>query len=217
MKKFGRSKAGAVDCNEDEADETGETDERAGTGTPNPGAVVDADGLRVDTETVLSAGIQDISNTLVEDFKLNDVLRIILETMYRAIGFRPVLLCIRDARSNTMQGRFGLGPDVPELARKFHFPLSFTPDIFHAAISKGADILISDVNDPKIADRIPGWFRDSVQTSTFVLLPLTIKQKPVALIYADKDHADEIVISERELSLLKTLRNQAVLAIKQAS
>lgn len=170
-----------------------------------------------DAEAVLSAGIQDISNTLVEEFKLNDVLRIILETMYRAMGFKRVLLCIRDARTNTMQGRFGLGPEVVELAKKFNFPLSFTPDIFHVATSKGADILISDVNDATIAERIPSWFRASVQSQTFVLLPLTIKHKPVALIYADKDCAGEIVISDKELSLLRTLRNQAVLAIKQAS
>lgn len=170
-----------------------------------------------DAEGVLSAGIQDISNTLVEDYKLNDVLRIILETIYRAMGFKRVLLCIRDARTNTMQGRFGLGPEVGELAKKFHFPLSFTPDIFHVATSKGADILISDVNDATIAARIPDWFRATVQAQTFVLLPLTIKQKPVALIYAEKELAGEIVISDKELSLLRTLRNQAVLAIKQAS
>ena len=218
LKKFSRSKGSAHggDEAEDAASEAAAVS-KGGAGGTVPSGVFDVDGLRVDTETVLSAGIQDISNTLVEDFKLNDVLRIILETMYRAIGFRRVLLCIRDARSNTMQGRFGLGPEVSELARKFCFPLSFTPDIFHVATSTGADILISDVNDPGIADRIPGWFRDSVQASTFVLLPLTIKQKPVALIYTDKDHAGEIVISERELSLLKTLRNQAVLAIKQSS
>jgi hypothetical protein len=40
----------------------------------------------VASEVILMAGIQDISNALVSDFKLNDVLRIILETMYRAKG-----------------------------------------------------------------------------------------------------------------------------------
>ncbi|CAL93873.1 serine/threonine protein kinase [Azoarcus olearius] len=170
-----------------------------------------------DAQAVLTAGIQDISNTLVEEFKLNDILRIILETMYRAMGFRRVLLCIRDARSNTMQGRFGFGPEVTELAKQFRFTLSFTPDIFHAATSKGVDILISDVDDAKIAERIPAWFRKGVTAKTFVLFPLTIKNAPVALIYADKEHAGEIEITEKELSLLRTLRNQAVLAIKQST
>ncbi len=168
-------------------------------------------------EVILLAGIQDISNTLVEDFKLNDVLRIILETMYRAKGFKRVILCVRDARSNSMLGRFGFGPDALEIARRFNFSLVFTPDIFHAALSKGVDILITDTNDPKISTRIPEWFRKGVNAGTFVIFPLCIKSNPVAMIYADNDHAGEIVIPEKELSLLRTLRNQAVLAIKQSS
>ena len=168
-------------------------------------------------ESILMAGIQDISNTLVEDFKLNDVLRIILETMYRAKGFKRVILCIRDGRNNTMLGRFGFGPDAQEKAKNFNFSLTFTPDIFHAALSKNVDILISDINDPKIFARIPEWFRKGVAAETFVIFPLCIKGNPVAMIYADRDYAGEIVIPEKELSLLRTLRNQAVLAIKQST
>ena len=168
-------------------------------------------------EAILMAGIQDISNTLVEDFKLNDVLRIILETMYRAKGFKRVILCIRDGRNNSMLGRFGFGPDAQEKAKRFNFALTFTPDIFHAALSKNVDILISDTNDPKIAARIPEWFRKGVGAETFVIFPLCIKGNPVAMIYADCDGAGEIVIPEKELSLLRTLRNQALLAIKQST
>ena len=169
------------------------------------------------SEVILMAGIQDISNTLVEDFKLNDVLRIILETMYRAKGFKRVILCVRDAGNNSMLGRFGFGPDAIEVTRRFNFSLVFTPDIFHAALSKGVDILISDTNDVKISSRIPAWFRKGVNAGTFVIFPLCIKKNPVAMIYAGCDRAGEIVISEKELSLLRTLRNQAVLAIKQSS
>jgi len=167
-------------------------------------------------EAILTAGIRDISNSLVEDFSLNDVLRIILETMFRAKGFRRVILCIKDARANAMQGRFGFGPEATEIAKKFRFSLNGTPDIFLAAIGKGVDILISDINDPKIADRVPEWYRRSVGAGTFVLFPLTIKNNPVAMIYADMEQPGAIVIPEKELSLLRTLRNQAVLAIKQA-
>ena len=168
-------------------------------------------------EVILMAGIQDISNTLVEEFKLNDVLRIILETMYRAKGFKRVILCVRDARSNTMLGRFGFGPDALEMAKRFGFSLVFTPDIFHAALSKGVDILISDTKDPKIVARIPGWYSKGINAGTFVIFPLCIKNNPVAMIYADSDCAGDIVIPEKELSLLRTLRNQAVLAIKQST
>jgi hypothetical protein len=111
----------------------GESDPLAGAGGESGVATADA-------QAVLTAGIQDISNTLIDGFKLNDILRIILETMYRAMGFKRVVLCIRDAKAGVMQGRFGFGPDANEVAQGFRFPLSFTPDIFHAATSKGVDL-----------------------------------------------------------------------------
>lgn len=169
-----------------------------------------------DAQTTLAAGIQDISNSLVDDFALNDILRITLEIMYRAMGFQRVLLCLKEAKTGTMGGRFGFGPDTNELAKKFRFPLAYSVDVFHLSTSKGLDIIISDVDDPKIADKIPAWYRKSVSAKTFVLFPLTIKGNPVALIYCDRDTAGSIVIPEKELSLLKTLRNQALLAIKQS-
>ena len=210
--------------------ETGASDDGAGSDTILADAVpVGAPGsLPVDgeddtvsrvgsPEAILMAGIQDISNTLVEEFKLNDVLRIILETMYRAKGFKRVVLCVRDARNNTMLGRFGFGPDSVEVSKRFSFSLAYTPDIFHAALSKGVDILITDTNDPKIVARIPEWYRKGVNAGTFVIFPLCIKNNPVAMIYADSDSQGDIVIPEKELALLRTLRNQAVLAIKQSA
>ena len=167
-------------------------------------------------QDTLAAGIQDISNSLVDDFSLNDVLRIILETMYRAMGFQRVLLCLKNAKTGQMAGRFGFGGDTTELARRFSFPLSYAADVFHLATSKGVDIIITDIDDPKIADKIPAWYRQTSLAKTFVLFPLTIKGNPVALIYCDRDKAGSIVIPEKELALLKTLRNQAVLAIKQS-
>ncbi|MFY9326518.1 MAG: HDOD domain-containing protein [Georgfuchsia sp.] len=168
------------------------------------------------SESVLTAGIQDISNSLVDDFSLNDILRIILETMYRAIGFKRVLFCLKDVRNGMMAGRFGFGPDTAEIVKHFRFPLAYAPDVFHLSSSKGADILISNIDDAKIADKIPAWYRQNVPARTFVLLPLNIKHQQLALIYCDMDKPGAIVFSERELQLLKTLRNQAVLAIKQA-
>ena len=121
--------------------------------------------------------------------------------MYRAKGFKRIILCVRDARSNSMLGRFGFGPNAPEIAKRFRFSLVFAADIFHAALANGVDVLISDTSEAKIAARIPAWFRKAVSAETFVVFPLCVKGNPVAMIYADREHAGEIVISEKELSL----------------
>jgi hypothetical protein len=166
-------------------------------------------------QSVLAAGIQDITNTLAGSFQLNDVLRMILETMYRAVGFTRVLLCIRDPAANALRGRFGFGADIDQiLKRGFSIPLAPARDAFHAAISQGADIFIADVDGDQIRDHIPAWYRALIPARSLLLFPVLINGKPVGLLYADSD-AGAIELGSAELNLLKTLRNQAVLAIKQ--
>jgi serine/threonine protein kinase len=170
---------------------------------------------------LLAAGIQDITNTMVEDFKLNEVLRMILETMLRALRFRRVLFCLRDPKSDALTGRFGLGDGVESVVKKFKVPLKMPPgapvDLFGAVCLKGADTLIADATLPQITGRLPGWYTQGVNAPAFVLLPLLMKGAPFGLIYADKARPGAIELGEKELSLLRTLRNQAVMAFKQAS
>ncbi|MDD2879310.1 MAG: HDOD domain-containing protein [Rhodoferax sp.] len=167
----------------------------------------------------LAAGIQDITNVMVEDFKLSDVLRMILEAMFRALDFHRIIFCMRDAKTDTLTGRFGLGEGVEGVVKSFCVPLSgvAVPDLFATICTKGADTLISDASDPRLADRLPGWYRKLYNAPTFLILPLAIKGKPFGLIYADKAEKGGLRVDEKELALLRTLRNQAVMAFKQSS
>jgi len=169
------------------------------------------------SQSILSSGLQDISNSLIDDaVSINDILRMILEAMYTGMGFTHVVLCIKDGRRNTMCGKFGFGNDVQSLIKAFDFSLAEKPDVFLVALQNNADILITDIDDPKIATRIPAWYRQNVSARTFVLFPIIVKGKPIGLIYADRPGPGDIAIPEKELSLLKSLRNQAVLAIRQS-
>lgn len=93
--------------------------------------------------------------------------------------------------------------------------MAFTPDVFHLAMDKGADIVIEDVTAQNIASKIPTWYREAVTSQSFLLLPVMINGKAIALFYADMEQANAMQVSQRQLSLLRTLRNQAVLAIRQ--
>lgn len=168
-------------------------------------------------QSVLTSGLQDVGNSLIDDtISINDILRMILEAMYSGMGFAHVVLCIKDGRHNTLRGKFGFGDDVQKLIKAFDFSLAGQPDVFLVALQNNADILITDIDDPKIATRIPAWYRQSVPARTFVLFPIIVKGKPIGLIYADQPDPGGITIPEKELALLKSLRNQAVLAIRQS-
>jgi serine/threonine protein kinase len=167
---------------------------------------------------ILAAGIQDITNAMVEDVKLSDLLRMILETMFRAMEFQRIIFCMRDPKTDTLTGRFGLGQDVESLVKVFNVTLKAnTPDLFTAVCSKGADAMISDATEAQIAGRLPVWYRKAINAPTFLLLPVNIKGKPFGLIYADKAAKGGLVLDAKELALMQTLRNQAVMAFKQST
>ncbi|OWQ93241.1 serine/threonine protein kinase [Roseateles aquatilis] len=169
----------------------------------------------------LAAGIQDITNAMVESFKLNEILRMILETMYRGLGFRRVIFCLRDPKTETLTGRFGLGEGVEAVVPLFRVPLRVMPglqaDLFTAVCTKGVDTLIADASQPRIAERLPPWFLNGAKAHSFLILPMALRGAPFAMIYADKTQPGSVVLDEKQLSLLRTLRNQAVMAFKQAS
>jgi eukaryotic-like serine/threonine-protein kinase len=163
----------------------------------------------------LSAGVQDITNTLVTSFKLNDLLRMILETMYRSMGFEHVLIATRDPKKNQIVGRFGFGPDIGEIIPRFQIGLDKAVDVFQVAMERNADIFIEDINVESIKSRIPTWYRSALTSQTFIIFPLVLEKRTIGLLYADKGKAGELKIAGKELNLLKTLRNQALLAIRQ--
>lgn len=166
---------------------------------------------------MLAAGIADISNTLVDDFKLHEVMRMILETMFRALEFQRVVFCLRDMRTGLLTGRIALGQDSATVARHFVINPGATGDLLATVCSKGLDTLIGDVRAGTTAQRLPPWFHPHLGAPTFLLLPLLLKGAPIGLIYADKAEAGAIVLTEREMALLRTLRNQALMALRPRS
>jgi len=164
---------------------------------------------------VLSAGIQDITNSLVDNCNLSDLLRIILETMYRGMGFARVMLFMRDPQAATLTARFGYGADVDRLVGRLFVPFERNQDVFSVALAKNVDLLISDVDADNIRGRIPEWFRKHALGHSFLLLPIVVERRAIGLFYGDKPGSGELAIGAQEMNLLKTLRNQAVLALRQ--
>ncbi len=168
-------------------------------------------------QALLAAGIQDITNSLVGEQPLQDVLRIILETMYRAIGFDRVLLFILDAPRQALRCRYGFGPGADTFVRqKLALPLHGDRDLFYAATVMGVDLCVTDLDAEKVRAHVPDWYRRELGARGLVLLPIAQKKRTVGLIYGDSASAATLHFSAEELGLLKTLRNQAVLAMRQA-
>jgi serine/threonine protein kinase len=149
--------------------------------------------------------------------RLNEVLQRVLSTMHQALGFRSVVLCLREPHTGRLVGRVGLGVGGSELSTIFRIKPDALAvgDLFAWLCAKGADLLVSDART--VATRLPAWYRERVNAPTFLLLPLTLKGSPIGLIYADKAQAGAIVLKEGDLALLRALRDQAAAAFGRAS
>ncbi|MCP3689201.1 MAG: HDOD domain-containing protein [Gammaproteobacteria bacterium] len=177
--------------------------------------------LTQDTETfdqpaekALTDGIQDITNTLTGDYTINQVFQMILETIYRALSGSRVVLCLKDKSGRMMSARFGYGESIEQVIDKFSIPLAYQADVFHIAFKNNQDIRIENTQEENIRSRIPDWYHRDIGAKSFTIFPIVIKHSPIALIYIDNAQGNSSSINDAQLSLLKTLRNQALLAIK---
>ncbi len=87
-------------------------------------------------------------------------------------------------------------------------------DVFNLAIAKGKDLAIYDASAPRIARGLPEWYQKLLAAPAFVLCPIMVNDVCVGLVYADRDKAGEVV-SANQMKYMKTLCNQAVLAMTQ--
>jgi HD-like signal output (HDOD) protein len=180
-------------------------------------ALDQGDSSSTSPQQVLASGIRDVTETLTSDFALKDVLQMVLETMYRGMGFTRTMIFVRDIRANVMRARFGFGADIDRIIAKCNFPVAFEPDVFHVALEKGVDIAIEDTQAANIVERIPRWHREAMKPKSFLLLPVVLKSQTIGMLYADSDRADAAKITAEQLGLLRTLRSQVVLAFKHSA
>ena len=163
---------------------------------------------------MLAAGVQDVADALAGRPQRQQVLRMIVETIYRALGVQRVVLALRDSQSGWMNGRFGLGSDSDALVHNLHIPLADTADLFAVVCQRGADTLIADATQPRMRERLPAWYRERINAPSFLLLPVQWQGQPLGLLYADHAQPGAIQVDEHSMDLLRTLRSQALMALR---
>lgn len=162
----------------------------------------------------LSVALEAISQRAMSDAPLGEVLQFVMAQLQQSLQLQRVVVCLRDSASGELRGRLGSGERAMQLAPAFRVPMRPPGDLFGLLCTKGADTLISDASDTLIAKSLPLWFHQQVKAPTFLLLPLTLGQQPLGLIYGDRAHANSLQVGDAELTLLKAMRNQLVMAMR---
>ena len=176
-----------------------------------PSTQRDALGRPQNTQQILLAGLADASDSLARGADLNGVIRVVLEAIYSGLGFARTALVMRDPSSGMFRTRASFGNPKPNFA----FPATGASHLFVAALAHATDLHIADVTTDKVRAALPPWFaRDFAMAKSFVLLPLAVSGRAVGFFYADRPVADPRGLSPEELNLVRSLRNQVLLAMR---
>jgi hypothetical protein len=67
-------------------------------------------------------------------------------------------------------------------------PMQFAPDLFHAALARGADLHIADIGAESVRGRLPAWQTLAFPKARgFIVLPVLVDGRPMGVFYADRE------------------------------
>jgi HD-like signal output (HDOD) protein len=168
-----------------------------------------------DAVGIIMEGIQEISSAMMGDYDINDIALMSLEVIYRALRCRRAILFIHEARSKTMEARYGYGADIERIVGKVTFRIKFSSasDLFSQALKSDKDLVVEDAHAPKLNPLMPLWYRNSIDAKAFIFMPIAFKKVCVGAYYADLGFTRQPV-NALEHKYLAMLRNHLILGIK---
>lgn len=174
-----------------------------------------ASGKPMNARDLLLAGVQDVTLMMASGrCKVNDLILLVLETLYSSMGFRFATLCLKDMQTHQFRARISVGEKDDERQAGFVFPIAPARDLFHLSLDNDADLMISDATVPKIHNLLPSWHRTLLPDArSFIILPLVVQKKQLGLFYADRAQAAPEGVPSDETALIKTLKGQVLTAL----
>lgn len=164
------------------------------------------------SDKVFSDTMREISSTLSSSLKQDDVFDLLLSELNKLIpydGGNVMLLNGDTLQVARTHGYDNFGPEVADIARKFHFDISEIGELKDAILNH-KPIIVNDILD------FPNWINNQspVQFRSWLGYPIVIDNEVDAIISLDK--VEPHFFNEEHASILTIFSNQAASAIKNA-
>ncbi len=177
-------------------------------GVPGTARTPDADRRLLSTLSSMSEALSDSRGT-------GRVVQIATEALREVLGAARAVYFARDDAAAAFRPRAAAGCELAPLRSRIAMPVQFAPDLFHAALARGADLHIADLGVESVRTRLPAWLATAFPTARgFVLLPLMVDGRPMGFFYADREVAGAPPPAPDQVEAVRLLRNQVALALR---
>jgi HD-like signal output (HDOD) protein len=172
-------------------------------------------GKPMHAKELLLEGVQQVMQmSATGQGRINDIMLLVLETLFNSMGFRFATICLKDKKSNEFRARLALGEDLQRRKSDFAFAANGGKDLFRLAMESDSDLMISDAIDAKIQDLLPTWHRHLLPDArSFMILPIVVAQKPLGFFYGDRSLPAPEGVPSDEAVLIKMLKAQILYAL----
>jgi HD-like signal output (HDOD) protein len=165
----------------------------------------------------LLSSMSRIAEALAGSYGIHRVVQIATEGLRAALSSRRAVYFARDDAASAFRPRAGDGCDIANLRSRIAIPVQYAPDLIHAAIARGADLHIADVEAESVRGRLPQWLLPTFPDArAFLVLPVMIDGRPTGFFYADHDEPAQSPPTPAQVDAIRQLRNQVVLAMRTA-
>jgi len=146
---------------------------------------------------------------------LPQALRLGVGGLQQALGARHVVFCLREAGTQVLSARLGVGDGWAALQPGFRIDLQIGDGLFAAACRQGAQTWVPDTTLPEVARRLPDWLSGQVRPAAFWLLPLMHRDAVFACLYADAAEVGVLLMDPGSRELLRQLGELLVQMFRQ--
>jgi len=162
---------------------------------------------------LLAGAMERISFGLSGPFVLNEMFTKILDAMRAGVGFEHALLMLLTPKKDLLVGRLGVGPKSTELLGAFQIPIR--TQVAHPlarVITDKHEILLTG---PSLIAALPEQVVALSRPSAALLVPLVVDSVSIGALYGQRIMSQG-VLTETDRGSVRTLRDHAVTAIKNA-
>jgi GAF domain-containing protein len=162
-------------------------------------------------ETDLMRALEDISFALASDVATEDVLTMILETICRGLSLDSALLARISPEGESLVGWLALGERAAQLKAGFRVSLVDLFDPLSAAVRDQVELVVANVG---LDQRLDARFQGRSLPGSLAFLPVVVRGVLVGCLYVEREAGRPI--GDAEVGHLRLLRNQLVMALRQA-
>jgi len=157
--------------------------------------------------------LEEIHQAMAEKAAVNQILSLVMEGLYRGLGFDRVAFCLVTSDRTCLQSRYGLGEKVEKLLPLLNTPLSARKNALALALTQRREYLLNPYNQPADYLLMDEGFWQLSGAQILLASPIHVDHAPIGLLYVDRCKP-KALITELERQRLRSFRDLIILSIR---